>query len=101
MRQLEVDKAMINIAPGWLTDYDEEAPDAEARAVLDEMLCFREFLEHPTFEPLVAITLAFVILQEVVTPPQILGGACIITGVIVLSLPRRVKREARNVKRET
>jgi DME family drug/metabolite transporter len=48
-----------------------------------------------TFEPLVAATLAFAILREIVTPPQLLGGACIIAGVIVLSLPRRgVKRDA-------
>ncbi len=42
-----------------------------------------------TFEPLVAATLAVVVLHETLTPPQLLGGAAIIAGVLVLRLPIR------------
>jgi DME family drug/metabolite transporter len=42
-----------------------------------------------TFEPLVAATLAVGILHETLTPPQLLGGAGIIAGVLVLRLPLR------------
>jgi DME family drug/metabolite transporter len=42
-----------------------------------------------TFEPLVAATLAVGVLHETLTPPQLLGGAAIIAGVLVLRLPLR------------
>ena len=42
-----------------------------------------------TFEPLVATTLAFVVLHEAITPPQLLGGAAILGAVLVLRLPTR------------
>lgn len=42
-----------------------------------------------TFEPLVAATLAVAVLHETLTPPQLLGGACIVAGVVVLRLPVR------------
>jgi DME family drug/metabolite transporter len=42
-----------------------------------------------TFEPLVAATLAVGVLHETLTPPQLLGGAAIIAGVLVLRLPVR------------
>lgn len=46
-----------------------------------------------TFEPLVAATLAVGVLHETLTPPQLLGGAAILAGVLVLRLP--VRRPAR------
>jgi len=75
MRQLEVDKAMINIAPGWLTDYDEEAPDAEARAVLDEMLGW--FTANPHHRAKIMQMISFKVQNPLVKPQfalAIVGG---------------------------
>jgi drug/metabolite transporter (DMT)-like permease len=47
-----------------------------------------------TFEPVVTVVLAFVVLGERMTGPQLLGGALVLGAVVVLQLPAR-RRAAR------
>jgi drug/metabolite transporter (DMT)-like permease len=42
-----------------------------------------------TFEPVVTVVLAFVVLGERLTPPQLAGGVLVLAAVIVLQLPAR------------
>ncbi len=45
-----------------------------------------------TFEPPVTVALAFLVLGEHLTVPQLAGGALVLAAVIVLQLPSRVSR---------
>ena len=42
-----------------------------------------------TFEPVVTVVLAFFVLGERLTPPQLAGGALVLAAVILLQLPAR------------
>jgi drug/metabolite transporter (DMT)-like permease len=48
-----------------------------------------------TFEPPVTVALAFVVLGERMTAPQLLGGALVLAAVVLLQLPARRRLAAR------
>ena len=52
-----------------------------------------------TFEPVVTVVLAFFVLGERLTPPQLAGGGLVLAAVVLLQLPagRRRRRVARRV----
>jgi drug/metabolite transporter (DMT)-like permease len=53
-----------------------------------------------TFEPPVTVALAFLVLGERLTPPQLAGGALVLAAVILLQLrPRRAARRRRTILR--
>ena len=81
-----------------------------AIAIISTVLSFTTFLAGlkrigptnastlSTFEPIVAVALAAIVLGETITPVQALGGALILTAVIILS--RNEMRSDRRAKRQ-
>jgi drug/metabolite transporter (DMT)-like permease len=50
-----------------------------------------------TFEPVVTVVLAFFVLGERLTPPQLAGGGLVLAAVVLLQLPARPRRVAARV----
>jgi hypothetical protein len=57
VRQSERERSLLNLAPGWLTPYVEDAPTEDAQAVLDEMLSW--FTANPHHKAKILQAIAF------------------------------------------